>query len=132
MTIFGVECRRDDKQRRLGYFKLRFLLFFGTTGCAVTHKENSGIALASKQGENRIDSGNHIAAHADRHGPGQDDSRATFTIGNPSDKEKEPDIDIKQGNNSPGIVHQFTSVFPEIAHNESIGQRSPHNNGKDD
>ena len=62
----------------------KYLLWVGPS-----HKENLRAALTFKQSDNCIDSGDHIAAHADRHGPGQDDSSTTFTFVNQSDIVKE-------------------------------------------
>ena len=56
------------------------------------------------EGDNRINTSDHIAPNADCNCPHQCHSRATFPIPNPADKEKESDINIKQGNNSPWII----------------------------
>ena len=84
--------------------KLRFFFFWGTRGFTVAHKENSGIALTFIEGDNRINTSDHIAPNADCNCPHQCHSRATFPVPDPADKEKESDINIEQGNNPPRII----------------------------
>ena len=95
---------RDEKRCRANSKKLGFFFFWGTRGFTVAHKENLGIALTFIEGDNRINTSDHIAPNADCNCPHQCHSRATFPIPNPADKEKESDINIKQGNNSPWII----------------------------
>ena len=45
--------------------KLRFFPFWGTRGFTVAHKENSGIALTFVEGDNRINTCDHISPNAD-------------------------------------------------------------------
>ena len=94
-----VENGAEQTLKKLGFF-----FFWGTRGFTVAHKENSGIALTFVEGDNRINTCDHISPNADCNCPHQCHSRATFPIPNPADKEKESDIDIEQGNNPPRII----------------------------
>ena len=56
---------RDEKGCRANFKKLGFFFFWGTRGFTVAHKENSSIALTFAEGDNRINTSDHIAPNAD-------------------------------------------------------------------
>ena len=51
---------------------------------------------------------------------------------NPTDEEKKADVNVEKRNDPPRVFHQLAPVLPKIAHNEPVGQSSPHDEGQDD
>ena len=113
-------------------FTLQSLFRFLRAGFSFAQKEDLGISLAPEQSYDGINSANDIASDQDGDRPGQHDPRAIFPVDDPANEEKEADVNVEEGNDPPGVVHQLAPVLQEITNDESVGQSSPHDEGQDD